>query len=261
VNVSKVSIAAVLAVSVFALAGCTGSVGATGTGGHMGATGATGPAGAAGKTGARGPAGSTGATGATGARGAKGASGSTDATGPKGATGARGATGPAGAIGPAGVPGPVGPFGPVGAQGPAGQNGANATSDYAYIYNVFPESVAIEDDITFSDIGLSTSAISHVPGSASINVNAAGVYAVWFSVTADQPNQFALMDNGVSVDGGTYGSGAGTQQNSGMVIVNALAGDTLTLRNHSSVSAVNLAFASGGINPAENASVLIEKLG
>ena len=88
------------------------------------------------------------------------------------------------------------------------------------------------------------------------------MYKVTYSVSGTQPSQFALFVNGILVEGSDYGSGAGTQQNNGQVIVGINAGDVLTLRNHSSAAAVSLAAAPpiGGTAAAVNASILLEKL-
>jgi hypothetical protein len=66
--------------------------------------------------------------------------------------------------------------------------------------------------------------------------------------------------NGGPISPSTYGSGAGTQPNPGMVIISATAGDSLTLRNHSSASAITLQTLAGGTQQNANASVLIQKL-
>ncbi len=72
----------------------------------------------------------------------------------------------------------------------------------------------------------------------------------------------ALFLNGALVTGSIYGSGAGTQQNTGQVIVSVPGtGEVLTLKNHSSSSAVGLASDIGGTQANVNASITIEKLG
>jgi hypothetical protein len=81
-----------------------------------------------------------------------------------------------------------------------------------------------------------------------------------FSVSATEPNQMALFVTGVLVPGSVYGSGAGTQQNAGQVIVTVPAGAVLTVRNHTSAAAVGLQELAGGAQPNTNASVAIEKL-
>jgi hypothetical protein len=253
--------------------GARGPKGATGRAGAKGAMGARGPkgvTGGAGATGATGPAGSpggaTGASGPTGATGGAGVTGATGATGPTGATGAgaTGATGPAGSPGGAtGATGATGPTGGTGGSGATGATGPRGISEYAYIYNLLPQTVAIEGDITFSNNGVIVGTITHAPGApgaAQIAFGSAGDYAVWFDAAGTEENQFALFLNGVLVPGSIYGSGAGTQPNPGMVIITAAAGNFLTVRNHSSNAAVGLASVIGGTQANANASVLIEKL-
>jgi hypothetical protein len=238
VKVARVSIVIVMAVSLFALTAC-----------------AAGPQGAKGATGQRGSAGVTGSAGAVGATGPAGSSGATGSSGPKGATGATGQTGANGSNGAPGAAGVPGVAGTPGATGPA------AVAQYANLFNADLQTVAPETDITFTNNGVMTSDFAHLPLTSQLIITAAGDYAVWFSVTADEPNQFSVFDNGVVVDGSTFGSGAGTQQNSGMVIVRANAGDLLTLRNHSSSTAVTLQWFAGGTAITTNASMIVEKLG
>jgi len=135
-------------------------------------------------------------------------------------------------------------------------------SEYGYVYNLSAQVVALEASVTFDTNGLGTPGITHGLGSPSISFTDAGVYKVTYSVSGTQPSQFALFVNGILVEGSDYGSGAGTQQNNGQVIVGINAGDVLTLRNHSSAAAVSLAAAPpiGGTAAAVNASILLEKL-
>ncbi|WP_291565429.1 DNRLRE domain-containing protein [Clostridium sp. UBA2485] len=249
--------------------GATGPTGSTGAPGADGAPGATGPAGATGATGPTGPAGPAGATGATGPTGLAGATGATGLTGPAGPAGATGATGPAGPIGPTGATGatgttgPTGPIGPTGATGSTGATGVTGPqglSEYAYIYNLLAQVVALEADIIFSTNGVIVGTIAHTPGTSTITIGTAGDYAVWFNAAGVEPNQFAVFQNGAPVAGAIYGSGAGTQPNPGMVIVTAAAGDVLTLRNHTSAAAVTLQTLAGGTQINANASILIQKI-
>jgi len=196
--------------------------------------------------------GATGAPGSPGAAGSDGAAGPTGATGPAGPTGADGPTGPAGTGGTAGTDGATGPAGPTGP--------ANGLSEYAYIFNTSAQTVPVEADVTFGENGVSTAGISHAPGSAGIAFTTAGTYKVAYSVSGVEPGQFALFVNGAEVSGSTYGSGAGTQQNTGQVIVTLGANDVLTVRNHSSSAAVTLQTLAGGTQANVNASVSIEKL-
>jgi hypothetical protein len=156
-----------------------------------------------------------------------------------------------GATGPAG---PIGPAGPTGPQGPVGQ------PDYAYIYNVAAQTVALEGPVLFDSNGPLTG-FTHTAGSAAVTVVSSGTYLVDFSVSGTEPNQFSLFADGSALAGTTYGSGAGTQQNGGQVMVSLVAGDVLTLVNHSSAAAIGLASDIGGTQANVNASLVIEELG
>ena len=112
----------------------------------------------------------------------------------------------------------------------------------------------------FSENGILTSGITHAPGTAGVTLTSAGDYKVSFSVSGVEPGQFALFINDAMVAGTVYGSGAGTQQNSGQAIITIGANDVLTLRNHSSAAAVGLQTLAGGTQANANASLLIQKL-
>ncbi|MFJ7933895.1 collagen-like protein [Sporosarcina sp. NPDC096371] len=155
------------------------------------------------------------------------------------------------------------PIGPFRATGPAGSTTTETTCglcEYGYIYNLTPQTVAIEADVLFDTNGIMTPGITHIPGTSQISVINPGVYEVTFSVSGTEPNQFALFRNGLPVAGTIYGSGAGTQQNNGQAIITIAAFDVLTLRNHSSAAAVGLASVIGGTQANVNASILIKML-
>jgi hypothetical protein len=133
-------------------------------------------------------------------------------------------------------------------------------AEYAYVYNLAAQTVAVEAPVLFDTNGATTAGITHAPGTAEITLVNAGTYKVTFSVSGSEPNQMALFVNGVVVPGTVYGSGAGTQQNTGQAIVAFGAGDVLTVTNHSSAAAVGLASVVGGTQANTNASVVIEKL-
>ncbi len=105
-----------------------------------------------------------------------------------------------------------------------------------------------------------TPGIIHAPGEAGIEFVNVGDYKVTFSVSGTEPNQMALFLNGAQVEGTVYGSGAGTQQNTGQAIIAVGANDVLRLRNHTSTAAVTLAPVVGGTQANTNASLTIEKL-
>ena len=229
--------------------------------GATGATGPTGPTGATvGATGTTGTTGNTGGTGATGGTGITGATGNTGNTGTTGATGGTGVTGATGNTGDTGSIGITGTTGATGGTGVTGATGSNGLSEYAYIYNLDAQTVALEADILFSTNGVITGAITHAPGTSSIQLGSVGNYAVWFYAAGVEPNQFTLFQNGSPVAGSVYGSGAGTQMNLGMVIITAAAGDTLTVRNHTSAAAVTLQTLAGGTQINSNASIMIQKI-
>ncbi|MGI8966330.1 MAG: hypothetical protein ACR2H1_09640, partial [Limisphaerales bacterium] len=253
------------------LTGATGATGQQGPQGIQGDTGKTGRPGPIGLTGATGPAGKNGVngtnglTGATGPTGPQGPIGFTGAAGPAGTNGVNGTNGLTGATGPAGtngLAGPAGPTGPAGTNGVNGTNGTGGSSEFGYIYNLSSEVVPLETAVTFSSNGYGTAGITHGLGSSQIVFANQGVYKVSFSVSGTEPNQFALFLNGVLVADSVYGSGAGTQQNTGQSILVIGANDVLTLVNHTSAAAVTLAAAPpiGGTASAVNASVLIQKL-
>ena len=57
-----------------------------------------------------------------------------------------------------------------------------------------------------------------------------------------------------------YGSGAGTQQNTGQAVLIFSASDVVTVRNHSSSAGITLQTLAGGTQINANASIVIERL-
>lgn len=214
----------------------------------------------AGANGEVGATGSVGPQGLQGVQGEVGAPGEAGATGPEGPAGIPGPSGEAGQQGAPGAAGPQGLVGTPGATGATGPAGSSGLSQYAYIYNLGEEAVPLEADVTFDSNGVLTPGITHALGAAGVTLTTAGVYEVTFSVSGTEPSQMALFVNGTLVPGAIYGSGAGTQQNTGQAIFIAPAGAVLTIRNHTSSAAVGLATPIGGTQPNSNASVVIEKL-
>ena len=196
----------------------------------------------------QGPIGPQGPAGAIGAQGPVGPSG--------GPAGAQGPVGPQGAQGVMGAQGNAGVAGPVGPQGPAG---GGASLGYASVYNRAAQTVAVEAPILFDSNG-PLLGISHALSSPSIVVAAAGTYAVNFNVSSVQANQFTLFVNGVPNAASIFGSGAGTQQTLGQVVLALPANSVLTLVNHSSAAAVTLASLVGGTQASVNAAVFISRL-
>jgi hypothetical protein len=80
-------------------------------------------------------------------------------------------------------------------------------------------------------------------------------------VSGVEPSQFAIFINGAPSSPVTiYGSGAGTQQNTGFGTLVLGAGDIITLRNHSSAAAVTLQTLAGGTQINANAAIAVERL-
>jgi hypothetical protein len=252
-------------------AGPVGGTGASGNNGAVGGTGVTGNngvVGGTGLTGNNGAVGGTGLTGGTGVQGIQGIQGIQGPTGPSGSTGSNGGTGATGNNGGIGGTGADGPMGGTGADGAVGGTGADGgtgpagpanAQNVAYFFNTGAQTVAIEDDVTFNgytvDFGFPWGF-----GSSHIGVGHAGYYKVEFSVSGVEPNQFALTLNGAVVSGSTYESGAGTQLNNGTVTLHLAVDDTLTLRNHSSASAITLSTSLAGTANNVNASLSIEQV-
>jgi hypothetical protein len=160
------------------------------------------------------------------------------------------------------VSGPATFSGPTSLTGSVSINGAPAgggISAYAYIYNVGPQTIALEAPILFDTNG-PLSGITHTPASAAINIVAAGTYAIYWSVSGLNPNQFAITVNGAPSTSTIYGSAAGAQQNTALSILTLAAGDVLNLINHTSSAGVPLQTLAGGTQVNVNASVLILRL-
>jgi hypothetical protein len=141
-----------------------------------------------------------------------------------------------------------------------GTTSSTGAVGYGYIYNLTAQSVGTDDPILFDSNG-PLSGVTHVAGSSNIVVTNAGVYAVLFSVSGTEPNQFTIWVNGVSQPSTRYGSGAGSQQNDGLSILTLPAGAVITIVNDDSSSpSVDLSTPIGGTGANVNASVLIVRL-
>jgi hypothetical protein len=141
-----------------------------------------------------------------------------------------------------------------------GRTEISGLAEFGYVYNLAGQTIALEADVVFDSNGILTPWIIHAPGTSQIVFASSDNYKVAFSLSTVGPSQFAAFLNGVAIEGATYGSGAGTQQNNGQVIVAVLAGDFITIRNHSSAAAIAIQDWAGGTQANTNASVLIEKL-
>lgn len=160
----------------------------------------------------------------------------------------------------------IGPFtavdlcGITGAIPPVTPTECSGLCEYGYIYNLGPETVAVEADIIFDSTGIVTPGITHAPGTSQIFVTRPGIYEVTFIVSGVEDCQFTLFLDGVPIPETVYGSGAGTQQNNGQAIIAIPSGGILTLRNHTSNAAVILQTLAGGTQVNVNASIIIKML-
>ena len=136
-----------------------------------------------------------------------------------------------------------------------------SSKSYCYVYNSGNEIIAPEQNVPFGSNG-ALKAVSHPQGSDTVTFEEKGSYAVWYSVSGSNENQFALFLNDNLIPGSTYGIGLPLPaSNVGMTIVSAKSGDKLTLKNHTSGAPVHLCNSLGGTQTNVSASLLIIKLG
>jgi|GEM_PF-404911 len=131
---------------------------------------------------------------------------------------------------------------------------------YGYIYNTNNQTVPVDAAVAFSNNG-ALHGISHDANTDTITIETAGIYAVWYTVTGLEPNQFTLYQNGNPVPGSIYGAREANSSYTGIVIVNASAGDQITLRNHTSAGPVQLDNAAGGTQTGVSASIMLIRIG
>lgn len=131
---------------------------------------------------------------------------------------------------------------------------------YAYIYNTGNQLIPIGSSVPFSKNG-ALSGIVHDINTAPIILESAGIYAIWYTVTGSDANQFTLFRNENPVSGSTYGTSSANNSYTGMVIINAAAGDQITLRNHTSTGPVILDNSAGGTETGVSASITILRIG
>lgn len=135
------------------------------------------------------------------------------------------------------------------------ENTASASSSGAQLSNKSNQSVAVVTTpgtgaVTFDTNTVLGTGFTHTVGQAGLTVVNAGTYKFIFDVSGAEPNQFQIYVNNVAVPGTTFGSGAGTQQNTGFGLLTLAAGDVVTLVNSVSASAITLAASTpiGGTN-------------
>lgn len=189
----------------------------------------------------RGPVGPTGATGARGPIGPQGATGATGPAGPAGPTGATGTTGPIGPVGPQGPAGPTGATGATGATGPVGPQGPAGTNDAIYA-NLNATTVESESIIPIV-LDTSTPATTMTVSDNAVNITEGGTYLVSFFANGSVPTgdfSTSLYQNGSAIAGETIIISDSVGAGSKTILVNASAGDTLSLFNTSGETATLL---------------------
>ena len=145
---------------------------------------------------------------------------------------------------------------------------AGSTSQ-AVLSNKTNQSVAIVTTagtgaVTFDTNTVLGAGFTHTVGSAGLTVLSAGLYRFIFDVSGTESNQFQIFVNNVGIPGTTFGSGAGTQQNTGFGFLTLAANDVVTLVNSASAAAVTLAASTpiGGTNvDNSNATLSLSAVG
>jgi len=131
---------------------------------------------------------------------------------------------------------------------------------YGYIYSINSQTVPPDGSVAFSNNG-ALLGIFHEAGTGPIVIESDGVYAVWYTVTAFESNQFTVFQNESVVPGSRYGTRTAQNSYSGMVIINAAAGDQISIRNYGSIGPVTLDSTAGGAFTGVSASIMILKIG
>lgn len=134
----------------------------------------------------------------------------------------------------------------------------DATRSYGYVYHTGNTRVSPSESIPFNTSGL-LSSVEYIPESGILTIQDSGTYAVWFTVTGNMANQFALYANDSLIPGTTYEIGS-EATNTGMSIIDLKSGDELTLKNRSRMEVIEL---NNWLEDAEDnisASILILKI-
>lgn len=107
-----------------------------------------------------------------------------------------------------------------------------------------------------------TAGFTMVPATGDITVLTAGIYEVDWSLSAAEPGAMVPYVNGVKEDlaGGTYGSGAGTQQNTGKCLLILAANDIVSLRTDNCAAALTLQLAGTTNTNQVVASIMLKKV-
>lgn len=130
---------------------------------------------------------------------------------------------------------------------------------YAYVYNTNPAIVDAGSPIPFNTNG-ALLGFTHEADAGEIVIENPGTYALWYSVTGADPNQFAVFRSGSVVPGSVYGTDSSLAPYTGKVIFSADAGDEITIVNTSG-SSISLDNPPVGSETGVNASVMIIRVG
>jgi hypothetical protein len=104
-----------------------------------------------------------------------------------------------------------------------------------------------------------------LPGSPTLTFESSGTYLINFYVATNEGSQFTLFHNGTALPSSTFDCDT-FDSVTGMTILTVAAGDTLTLRNHTSNTlsvppgTVNLRIVPQTINAGVNAAITALKL-
>jgi hypothetical protein len=236
----------------------------------LAASGAPGPAGPGGSNGGAGPAGPTGPAGSlgpSGPAGSLGPSGPAGSLGPSGPAGSLGPSGPAGSLGPSGPAGSLGPSGPAGSPGPTGPTGPSGILAFAEFFALMtPDNaatVAVGTAVSFPQSGPTdgSSGITRVIASPSaFTLAATGTYSVSFQVSVTEAGQLALALNGTALPDTVVGRATGTSQIWASVLIQATAGDVLTVVNPAGNSTALTITPSAGGTHSVSATLVIRRL-
>ena len=147
----------------------------------------------------------------------------------------------------------------MGATGPTG-----GLSNYADFYALMPPdnaaTVAPNTDVSFSQDGPNSGAVITRISSSSFNLASIGTYQVFFNVQVTEAGQLELTLNGEPLEYMVVGRATGTNDISGMFLVETTSiNSILTVRNPSgNASALTITSLAGGTSPVSAHLVIIQ---
>lgn len=135
--------------------------------------------------------------------------------------------------------------------------------DYAHVYNTGLQGpIAVGDSILFSNNNIIRGAISHVEGSANINIYKPGIYEVFYYIFASTNNQMGLYFNGELISVATvYGLVGADNENIGKAIIELTSTGVLTLTIVDTFPGLGLENNPGGAQTSVNAALIIKRIG